>query len=304
MSGVLTGFAVVIAVVAVGWLLGRTGVLGPHGQVVLARLVFYVGTPALLVRTLSTADAGAVLAAPLLVTAAAALTSAAAFALVARLGWRRSAEHVVLGSLAASYVNAANIGLPVALYVLGDPSVVAPALLFQLAVLAPAGIAVLDAVGSGSRRPRLAHLVQPLRNPLVLGSAAGIALAVSGAALPAVVADPLGLLAGTAVPCALLAFGLSLHGGARPRLASADVWLVAGLKLVVQPVVAYLVASALGLRGPALEGAVVVAALPTAQNVFVYAVRYDRAVQLARDAVLVTTVLAVPVLVVIALLLG
>ena len=45
-------------------------------------------------------------------------------------------------------------------------------------------------------------------------------------------------------------------------------------------------------------------ALPTAQNVFVYASSYARGTLLARDVVLLTTVLSVPVLVLVALLLG
>jgi predicted permease len=42
------------------------------------------------------------------------------------------------------------------------------------------------------------------------------------------------------------------------------------------------------------------AALPTAQNVLVYALRYDKGEDVARDAGLVTTLLALPVLLVVA----
>jgi malonate transporter len=48
----------------------------------------------------------------------------------------------------------------------------------------------------------------------------------------------------------------------------------------------------------------VLAALPSAQNVFNYAQRYDRGEILARDTVLITTVLSVPVLLVVAALLA
>jgi predicted permease len=41
---------------------------------------------------------------------------------------------------------------------------------------------------------------------------------------------------------------------------------------------------------------VVCAALPTAQNVFGYAVRFDQGVQLGRDAALTTTIVSVPML--------
>jgi predicted permease len=48
----------------------------------------------------------------------------------------------------------------------------------------------------------------------------------------------------------------------------------------------------------------VTSALPTAQNVFVYASAYGRGTVLARDVILLSTVLSVPVLVGIAVLLG
>jgi predicted permease len=70
------------------------------------------------------------------------------------------------------------------------------------------------------------------------------------------------------------------------------------------PVVAWAVGHfAFGLTGTALFGVVLLAALPTAQNVFNYAQRYDRGVALARDTVLITTIGAIPVLVIAAALL-
>ncbi|HOB57351.1 MAG TPA: AEC family transporter, partial [Rhodoglobus sp.] len=59
-----------------------------------------------------------------------------------------------------------------------------------------------------------------------------------------------------------------------------------------------------GLSGHRLFAVVVLAALPAAQNVFNYAQRYDRGVILARDVVLITTALSLPVLLVIAALLA
>jgi len=109
------------------------------------------------------------------------------------------------------------------------------------------------------------------------------------------------------VPSALLAYGMSLHGAPRP--ASGDgagqVWLAVVLKTLAQPAIAY----ALGrwvahLDGVALLAVVITSALPTAQNVFVYATSYDRGTRLARDVVLLSTVLSVPVLVGVALVVG
>jgi hypothetical protein len=54
------------------------------------------------------------------------------------------------------------------------------------------------------------------------------------------------------------------------------------------------------LNGPALLAAVTLAALPSAQNTYNFASRYGSGVVLARDSVILTTVLAVPVLIAVA----
>ena len=100
---------------------------------------------------------------------------------------------------------------------------------------------------------------------------------------------------------------MSLHGAPRP--ASGDgasrVWLAVVLKTAAQPVLAYVLGRwVAGVEGTALLAVVITSALPTAQNVFVYATAYDRGTRLARDVVLLSTVLSVPVLVAVAVLLG
>jgi len=108
------------------------------------------------------------------------------------------------------------------------------------------------------------------------------------------------------VPVILINFGMSLHG--RRMLDTPgtrrDVVLAVVLKLLLMPLVAWAAARYLfDLEGHALFVAVVLAALPTAQNVFNYATRYRRGEALARDAVLLTTLLSLPVIVVVAALL-
>ena len=49
---------------------------------------------------------------------------------------------------------------------------------------------------------------------------------------------------------------------------------------------------------------VVMAALPTAQNIFTYSLRYDRGVYLTRDTIFVTTLASAPVILVAALVFG
>ncbi len=117
-------------------------------------------------------------------------------------------------------------------------------------------------------------------------------------------ADARGQVGGNmAVPAMLIAFGISLRLGPRPGSGGSwgHVCTLVGLKLVVQPVAAVSIGYLLvGLRGPSLFAAAVTAALPTAQNIFTYANRYNRGLLLACDAIFVSTFVSVPVILVIA----
>lgn len=306
MAGVLIGFAIIGVVVAIGYLVGRLGILGPHAEHVLGRAAFFILSPALLFTVLAEADARQLFSALLPVSAAAAIACMVVFALVARLLWRRAVPELTIGALASGYTNANNIGLPVAAYVLGDPVYVAPVILLQLVVFAPIALTILDI--TTNRAPSVRRvLTQPLRNPLIIGSALGLLLSVSGIELPDPVMEPFRLIGAAAVPTVLLLFGISLHGRRilQPGTGRRDVLLASALKVVVMPVVAWAIgAFVIGLDGLPLFAVVVLAALPTAQNVFVYALRFGRAVPTARDAVLITTALSVPALIVVAALLA
>jgi predicted permease len=90
----------------------------------------------------------------------------------------------------------------------------------------------------------------------------------------------------------------------RPGTGRRDVLLASTLKLVAMPILAWLLGwFAFGLSGEHLFAVVVLAALPTAQNVFNYAQRYSRGEIIARDTGLITTVASIPVLILVAALL-
>ncbi|WP_320780391.1 AEC family transporter [Streptomyces sp. CRN 30] len=307
MQGVLNGFAVIAVVIGVGYLLGLRGYLGDQGREVLTKLAFHVASPALLFTTCAQADLSVVFSSSLLVTA---LSTAAVAGVFVAVGVTRhwGVGRTTIGALCSGYVNSGNLGIPIAVYVLGDASLVAPVLLFQLLVVAPVGLTVLDLTGGEGRTgPLWWKLLSPLRNPIAVASLAGVAVSACGLRIPGPVLDPLTLIGNMSVPAVLMAFGISLRGSAMP-FQGADrhpVLLAVVLKAAAQPAVAWVLAAAVfGLRGHRLLDVVVTSALPTAQNMYTYASAYRVGERLARDVVLVSTVVAVPVLVVIAAVLG
>jgi malonate transporter len=307
-SAVVGAFVALVLVAVLGYVVGLTGVLRAQDELVLSRLAFFVATPALLFTTVARADLQSIFSAVLVTNVAGLFVVQLVFLVVAVLIWRRTRSEATIGVLASSYVNAGNLGVPVAAYVLGDGALVAPIVLFQLLVMAPIAFAVLDGdrQGSGRRVSVRTVLLRPLRNPLTVASLLGLLVASVDVELPVLLMRPIDLLAAAAVPVGLIAYGLSLSAGTKGSITlRRDVVLAVVLKNVLQPVAAYVVARwVLGLEGPALIAPTLLAALPTAQNVYVYAVHYRASRTLARSAVLLSTLLSIPLMTAIVGILG
>lgn len=306
MGGVLIGFAIIGFVILVGWVLARLKVVDQDGRLVLNRTAFFAASPALLFTVLSQADVGLLFSSVLAVALLAFVAVALVYAVVARVWLTKDPSRIALAAAASGYANVNNIGLPVAIYVIGDAGFIGPMLLLQLLVIAPLLLAALDILTAG-RASLVGILTQPLRNPMLIASALGAAVAALGIELPEPVLAPLEILGGAAVPLMLLAFGISLSGERplQPGSGRREVWLAVALKAVAMPAIAYLLARfAFGLDEQLVYACTVMAALPTAQNVYQYALRYDRATVITRDIVLVTTLLSLPVMLLIAWLLN
>ncbi|WP_105036272.1 AEC family transporter [Cryobacterium aureum] len=306
MVGVLVGFSIIGFVILIGYFVERFSLVGAGAGRVLNRMAYFVATPALLFTVLLHADVSVLFSEFLAAIVCTVVVGALLYVVASRLFFRTPLAETVLGASSATYINVNNIGLPVAIYVLGSAQYVAPVVLLQLVILAPTILAILDLATHGRASMR-SILTQPFRNPMILASLAGVVVAVSGITLPDPVLAPFELIGGAAIPMVLLSFGMSLHG---QRLLQAgtgrkQVVVATVIKVVLAPIVAYLFGHfVFDLDGAQLFAVVAVSALPTAQNIFNFASRYDRAIVVTRDTVLLTTILSMPALIVVAALLA
>ncbi|MFI9489179.1 AEC family transporter [Promicromonospora sp. NPDC052451] len=341
MLSVLTAIVSMACVVALGWVIQRTGLLAGRGlprgpardtpgdggagaRQTLATLSFTICAPALMFSTLASTDLAHVLSRGAVVTWVTTAVLGLVTAAVARWLLRLPAGPAAVTTLAAVYVNGGNIGIPLAVYLFDDALAVVPTLLFQLLVLAPLALSVLDRAGAsagsagstGGRGLRSVGQVflAAFRNPITLGTLAGLLVAlvseVTGARLPEVVLIPFDLIGAAAPPLGLLAFGMTLAvpmppadadlGAATARGGHVVGWVIALAVLVrnvLHPLAAWALGTAAGLDAPALALVVTMAALPTAVNVTTYATRYGVFDGVAARATVWTTAACVPVLV-------
>ncbi|MGO4591862.1 AEC family transporter [Paenarthrobacter sp. 2TAF44] len=306
MGGVVSGILIVALVIAVGYFAARYKVLAPDVQSALTRTAFYITNPALLFTVVGKSDIRAALG----VDAPLALLSAAVigllYCLLSFVFFRRPVAETAVGAMASSYANANNIGIPVSLYAVGTAQHVAPVLLVQLLIMAPFYLSVLGVAG-GTKISWKRMLLQPFSNPMIIASGLGVVMALTGWDAPELVQKPIDMLAGAAVPMVLLAFGMSLAGKAPLQKGDGRVETVVAttLKVAGMPVVVWALGRfVFGLEGQHLLASVIMAALPTAQNVFLFASPYGRGMTMARDVILCTTVLCIGALVMVAWLLG
>ena len=221
MGEVVSGLAVFAVVIAVGWALVRFGAVPAGSDTILTGVCFYAATPALLVTTIGGADLATVVSRATLAGLLAETLGIVSAWLVHRLALRRSVAESTIGALAAGYVNAANLGIPVLIVLLGDATAIAPILLLQLLVISPAAFAVLDVSTARGAGPGPAVWTAPLRNPLLLGVVAGLVVNLTGwdagAAAGGLVANSLSALGALAVTLMMLSLGMSLAASS-PRV--------------------------------------------------------------------------------------
>lgn len=300
MISALSGFALIGIIVLVGWAARRWAGLPENAEEVIGRVVYFVLNPCLLYVVMSGADLRVLFSEPLLVSAA---TAALIFGLYPLIVRGRDKGTTIMGSLAAGYVNANYIGIPIATYVLGDAALVVPIVIMQMLVVTPLVLSLLERVTTGHASVR-STVLAALRNPMIIAVALGVLASVIGFRLPTVLADPLTTIGHAAVPMVLIAFGMSLNG--RRVLAPGPdrfgTIVAVALKTAAMPAVAFLLALALRLPHAETYAVTVLAALPTAQNVFVYGQRFETGLAPARDAIFLSTLACAPALLLIALL--
>jgi len=215
--------------------------------------------------------------------------------LVALLRSNFDVEQATIQALVGAYANNGYLGPGLAITALGAPAAVPVALIFAFEntmffILTPVLMAIGGAStgGAGVTAARIARRI--FTHPFILATIAGTLAAALAWEPPALVDRLLTMLRDAAAPCALFAMGVTVALQPLPsREAVGDLAIFLTIKLLLHPLVAFLLVSTVVVDPLWLTVAVLMAALPPATNVFVLATQYGRFVEGASNAVLVGT---------------
>jgi predicted permease len=207
-------------------------------------------------------------------------------------------REATIKGLASAYGNIGYMGPGLALLAFGEEAAVPVALIFCFENIMHFAIAPMMMALAGADRTspvRLAGNVlrRIVLHPFIIATALGVAVAALHFRPPEPIDRFFEYLSRAAAPCALFAMGVTL--ALRPlNRVPVELGAIALLKLAVHPAACYLMLSWIGNFSETwVFTAVLLAALPTATNVFVIAQQYGVWVQRASASILLTTMLSV-----------
>jgi len=261
----------VLILISIGFFSKKTGLLKREDTAVLNNVIIYLAMPALIFRAVFEADISmSLLKIPLVALLIVSLSMGVAF-IAGRLA-RLSKPTFGALLIAAAIGNTGYLGFPLTLQLFGIENLVR-AVFYDISgtviFMFTMGLIVADKYGEAEGR--INKVKEILTFPPLLGLIA--ALILKDVALPKYIMDVIGFLAGATIPLIMLSIGLALevaHVG-RYKL---EIGIAALIKLAAAPVIAFFVASAMGMTRLDLGITVLEASMPTAMFSMVIGLKY------------------------------
>ncbi|MCX7838370.1 MAG: AEC family transporter [Anaerolineae bacterium] len=196
---------------------------------------------------------------------------------------RLTTSAFMLGCL---FVNAGNYGLPLMLFAFGEEGLARAAFYFTINSILIQTLGIFVAArGKASARDAF---INTLKMPLVYGAALGLMFNLARIPLPEPILKSVDLAAGAAVPTMLVILGIEMArtqiGNDRAVIATATV-----AKLVLVPLMAFPLATLMGLEGVTRAVCITQASMPTAVMATIVAVEFDARPKLVTGIVFAST---------------
>ena len=287
----------VFGVIAVGYGCAWTGLLRERVAEGVSDYVYTIAIPLLIFRTLSEAELPDI--SPWgywLVYFAGAGVAWTIGQMLSLRAFRRDVREAIVHGFTSGQSNIVLVGIPLVLSAFGEPGAVPLFLLVavNLPLMMTTASLMMEGTGAGLSRAAFLNLARNLATNLILISfVVGIAAQFAGLRATGAPKAVIDLIAQSAVPCALFAMGLALRRyGVMGDLSMTGA--ITALKLVVHPLVVWLLVTYVVPLPPVLAGvAVLFAAMPCGINAYLLAQRYNAGVAAAAGAVSLSTTISI-----------
>lgn len=276
-------------IIAVGYTVKRLGWIGPEEVRRFNKVTFYTFMPVILFYNIYTSDFSQAVRLPYALFVVGAALGMVAVSFAVTLLAEKMPERRGVMIQAAFRSNFVLLGLPIAAELLPDSNLGVTALM--VAIVVPIynmmSVVVLEYFRGG--KPRAGEvLLAVVKNPLILGSVAGLLVQALHITLPEVLVSFAGKMNSAATPLILLLLGASFETREIARYKK-ELLVCVGLRLVVFPGALLTLSMLMGLRDIEFVTVLAMTAAPTAVNSFNMAQQLGGDSQLAGSAVVVST---------------
>lgn len=292
----LTLSAPLFGVVVLGYGIGKLSCWKREWTQRVSKFVFAVPLPALLFHMMSTRTRGMPVDARLLVAYFGSCFIVFGIGrAVAHFLFRMDGVAQSVFALGGVFSNNVLLGVPLARLTLGEPAMPSVALVLVFNALTLWTLVTVSVEWARHGALNLSGLrkttVQVLKNPIVIGILCGTAFALTGFALPPAADTALSWVGHLAGPLALLVLGMgtSEYGFSSGWRESAAICV---LKLVLQPLVVWVLALALGLPPLERQAVVLLASLSVGANVYLMSNEFQTLQQPVASSLVFSTLCA------------
>ncbi|WP_417489578.1 AEC family transporter [Maricaulis sp.] len=271
MDPILTALFPIFGVIAIGWLLRRSGLLPDNSWGPVSRLAYLGLSPALLFTAIARADLSSITLGPFLIASVLGFLAMAVIMLALKPALKiPDPTYTSVFQAVCRWNGMLILALGIALF--GDQGEILVALVMVVSIplVNIECVAALAVWGEGAAPNWRSILYRIVTNPLILGSVAGGVVNLAHIPMPGAITDTLSLLGQAALPLILLSVGAGLNFTtlrARPRLLALSIFL----KLMIGPLVFYGVGRAMGLDGIPLTILLLTGSSPGAGSAYVLA---------------------------------
>lgn len=282
----------VFLLIVIGYGARRLAIVSDRTGDGLSDYVFTLAVPCLLFRTLARAEIPAVQPWGYWIAYFTGVLVCWTLAMViAKRFFQRSGPAAVACGFSAAQSNTVLVGIPIILKAFGDAGAVPLALL--LAVHLPVTMTAATLLAEGRNASFRQIALKLATHPIIIGILLGSAFRPFVDITPDLLWTVVDMLAGTAVPCALICLGIALYrygleSGLRLPL------ILSALKLGLHPLIVFILATQVFALPTAWAGvAVMFAASPCGINAYLFAERYKDGMAEASTAIALSTLLSV-----------
>jgi len=283
----------VFALILVGYICGKSGKLGESASTELNRFVVWLALPAQLFNFAANSTWQSLWQPGFILAFAS--SCLLVYFITFFISWYRKPDLVLasFAGLSASYSNTGYMGIPLCILALGQdgfaPAVIATFIVFAMFAIATVFIEIGTLAHKKSHEILWSVIKSLCSNPLLVAPVAGLLWSSTNLALYDPFQQFISFLAAAASPCALVSIGLFLIQ--KRKTETSDAWSLSLAKLIIQPLIAWVIAGPI-LNLPTLwvNAVVILSALPTGTGPFMLAQYYNADGRTIARVVLLTTV--------------